>query len=264
MFKRITIKNFQAHKKLELSFDPHVTTIVGPSDVGKSAVIRAIAWLATNRPSGTEFIRDGAKTAIVELEIDGHTIRRERSKSLNLYVLDGQEFKTDDCQETPWKLSAAIIVRGEQAGQVEVGYLEERPEADEGPFLEEERLLLGAVAERLGRITERKRAEDALQQALGAAERARRLEAARRQEAERRREIAEVLGEVVTALNSDEALGEVLHLIAQGATNREISEQLVITVGTVKSHINHILGKLDAHNRTEAVARARVLGLLEI
>ena len=57
---------------------------------------------------------------------------------------------------------------------------------------------------------------------------------------------------------------EVLRLIAQGATNHEIAEQLVITVGTVKSHINHIFGKLDAHNRTEAVARARGLGLIEI
>lgn len=57
---------------------------------------------------------------------------------------------------------------------------------------------------------------------------------------------------------------EVLHLIAQGATNQEIADQLVITVGTVKSHINHVLGKLDAHNRTEAVARARALGLLDI
>jgi LuxR family maltose regulon positive regulatory protein len=57
---------------------------------------------------------------------------------------------------------------------------------------------------------------------------------------------------------------EVLRLVAQGASNLVIAEQLVITVGTVKSHINHILGKLAVHNRTEAVARARELGLLEI
>jgi LuxR family maltose regulon positive regulatory protein len=56
---------------------------------------------------------------------------------------------------------------------------------------------------------------------------------------------------------------EVLRLIAQGATNLEIAKRLVITVGTVKSHINHILGKLDAHNRTEAAAQARALGLLD-
>ncbi len=57
---------------------------------------------------------------------------------------------------------------------------------------------------------------------------------------------------------------EVLRLMARGASNHEIAKQLVITVGTVKSHINHILVKLDAHNRTEAVARARGLGWLEI
>jgi len=57
---------------------------------------------------------------------------------------------------------------------------------------------------------------------------------------------------------------EVLRLMAGGASNHEIAEQLVITVGTVKSHINHILVKLDAHNRTEAVARARGFGLIDI
>lgn len=55
-----------------------------------------------------------------------------------------------------------------------------------------------------------------------------------------------------------------LHLMACGATNQEIAERLVITVGTVKSLINHILGKMDAHNRIEAVAYARGLGLLGI
>jgi ATP/maltotriose-dependent transcriptional regulator MalT len=57
---------------------------------------------------------------------------------------------------------------------------------------------------------------------------------------------------------------EILRLMANGASNQEMADQLVITVGTIKSHINHILGKLDAHNRLEAVARARELGLLEI
>jgi LuxR family maltose regulon positive regulatory protein len=57
---------------------------------------------------------------------------------------------------------------------------------------------------------------------------------------------------------------EVLHLIARGESNQAIAAALVISIGTVKSHINHILGKLAAHNRTEAVARAHELGLLEI
>jgi LuxR family maltose regulon positive regulatory protein len=55
---------------------------------------------------------------------------------------------------------------------------------------------------------------------------------------------------------------EVLRLIAEGASNQVIANRLVISIGTVKSHINHILGKLAAQNRTEAVARAHELGLL--
>jgi LuxR family maltose regulon positive regulatory protein len=57
---------------------------------------------------------------------------------------------------------------------------------------------------------------------------------------------------------------EVLQLIANGASNQAIADVLVISIGTVKSHINHILGKLTACNRTEAVARARQLGLLAL
>jgi LuxR family maltose regulon positive regulatory protein len=55
---------------------------------------------------------------------------------------------------------------------------------------------------------------------------------------------------------------EVLRLVAEGASNKTIADALVVSVGTVKSHLNHLLGKLAAHSRTEAVARARALGLL--
>lgn len=55
---------------------------------------------------------------------------------------------------------------------------------------------------------------------------------------------------------------EVLARIAAGASNQEIAEALVISLGTVKSHIHHIMSKLDAQNRTEAVARARSLNIL--
>jgi LuxR family transcriptional regulator, maltose regulon positive regulatory protein len=55
---------------------------------------------------------------------------------------------------------------------------------------------------------------------------------------------------------------EVLCLLAEGATNQDIVDALVISIGTVKSHVNRIMSKLDARNRTEAVAKARSLGLL--
>jgi LuxR family maltose regulon positive regulatory protein len=55
---------------------------------------------------------------------------------------------------------------------------------------------------------------------------------------------------------------EVLHLIALGRTNKEIAQQLVVAPGTVKAHTSHIYRKLVVTNRTEAVARARQLGIL--
>jgi LuxR family maltose regulon positive regulatory protein len=77
-----------------------------------------------------------------------------------------------------------------------------------------------------------------------------------------------------TAVLSDRSAGgleilserelEVLRLMANGASNQELANQLFVTVGTIKSHVNHILSKLDAHSRLEAVARARELGLLRI
>ncbi|MBN1640907.1 MAG: response regulator transcription factor, partial [Anaerolineae bacterium] len=55
---------------------------------------------------------------------------------------------------------------------------------------------------------------------------------------------------------------EVLALIADGLTNREIAERLYIATGTVKTHTSSIYGKLDVHSRTQAVARAHALGIL--
>jgi len=55
---------------------------------------------------------------------------------------------------------------------------------------------------------------------------------------------------------------EVLRLVAQGLTNQEIADRLVIAVSTVKSHTNHIYGKLGVKNRTQAINRAQTLDLL--
>jgi len=55
---------------------------------------------------------------------------------------------------------------------------------------------------------------------------------------------------------------EILALLAEGAPNPRIAEELVVTVDTVKKHVSHVLGKLGAANRTEAVIRAHQLGLI--
>ncbi len=55
---------------------------------------------------------------------------------------------------------------------------------------------------------------------------------------------------------------EVLLLVAKGLTNQQIAARLVISIRTVKKHLGNIHGKLGVHNRTQAVSRARELGLL--
>lgn len=55
---------------------------------------------------------------------------------------------------------------------------------------------------------------------------------------------------------------EVLARLAAGVPNQAIAEELFVTLFTVKKHVSHVLAKLGAGNRTQAVARARALGLL--
>jgi LuxR family maltose regulon positive regulatory protein len=79
-------------------------------------------------------------------------------------------------------------------------------------------------------------------------------------DAQREREPEAVAEGLVEALSEREL--EVLRLVAAGLTNQEIADELVIAVSTVKSHTNHIYGKLGVKNRTQAIAQARSLRLL--
>ncbi len=79
-------------------------------------------------------------------------------------ILEGEEFTTEDFRETTCKQSSDIVLHGERIGTVEVYYLEERPQTDEGPFLKEERNLLNVIAERLGETIERMRSQEALKE----------------------------------------------------------------------------------------------------
>jgi len=84
----ITIQNFQTHGRLSIEFDQHVTTIVGASDVGKSAILRALRWVCQNTPQGEAFVKYGEKGTTVKAVVDGHTVTRRRGKGINDYRLD--------------------------------------------------------------------------------------------------------------------------------------------------------------------------------
>ncbi|MEE4262374.1 MAG: hypothetical protein V2I56_06755 [Desulfobacteraceae bacterium] len=69
------------------------------------------------------------------------------------------EITTKNFKDTRWKLSREITVNNEWIGTLEVCYLEEKPELDEGPFLKEAKNLLNAVAENIAKIIEHEEAE---------------------------------------------------------------------------------------------------------
>jgi len=79
-------------------------------------------------------------------------------------LINDQSFRTENYKTTFWKQQAKIIAYGEPMGILTVCYLEKRPEQEEGPFLAEERSLINAVAELLGRTSERKQAETQLRE----------------------------------------------------------------------------------------------------
>ena len=74
-------------------------------------------------------------------------------------IFGGYEVTTKNFKDTRWKLSREITVSNKWLGTLEVCYLEEKPELDEGPFLKEAKNLINAVAENIAKIIEREEAE---------------------------------------------------------------------------------------------------------
>ena len=92
-FKQLSATNFQVHKKQVLQFSPGISTLVGPTDSGKSAILRALRWICLNDFAGDDFVREGAKETEVGLVLSGgETVTRFKGRS-NLYTLGEKEFK---------------------------------------------------------------------------------------------------------------------------------------------------------------------------
>ncbi|PJC76894.1 MAG: helix-turn-helix transcriptional regulator [Syntrophobacterales bacterium CG_4_8_14_3_um_filter_49_14] len=79
-------------------------------------------------------------------------------------LFDGKTYKSRGFNSSKWRQSSRILMYNEPMGEVEVFYLEEMPPEDEGPFLKEERLLLDAIAEQIGKTAVRISAEQELRE----------------------------------------------------------------------------------------------------
>ena len=129
VFKTLKIKNIQSHKDTELEFVNGVNVIVGSSNNGKSAILRALYWLRYNRPLGTDILlshwciddKGNQKNKMeVTLETDGGVVSRCRGKSENQYIVNGEIFnvvKTDvpDDVENLLKLTETNIQKQQDA-----------------------------------------------------------------------------------------------------------------------------------------------------
>lgn len=99
MIKSIRLRNFQAHDDTTIEFHSKVNAITGKTDSGKTACIRALKWVLTNRPSGTSIVNhnafvDGKQIApcIVTVVTDKAVIEHERDAKYNRYTVNGQVF----------------------------------------------------------------------------------------------------------------------------------------------------------------------------
>lgn len=94
--KKVILENFQSHKHTEIEFDQHLNVIVGPSDQGKTAIIRGIKWALFNEPTGDYFIREGESECSVTVIFSNNVkVKRYRSKSKNYYcIYDSEDNET--------------------------------------------------------------------------------------------------------------------------------------------------------------------------
>lgn len=107
MIKRISIQNIQSHKDTTLELSPGINAIVGSSNNGKSAILRALYWVRYNRPLGTDnllshwaFDKKGNQIApmVATVENENGVVTRQRTKSENQYIVNNEELnvvKTD-------------------------------------------------------------------------------------------------------------------------------------------------------------------------
>lgn len=166
--KKLTIKNFQSHKYSELIFAQDLNVIIGPSDSGKTSIIRALKWVLYNEPSGDFFIREGESEVSVTITLSDNTIlKRYRTKSKNGYQMitsDGIESTFEGIgTSVPQEIIdvtgiSKMLLDGDHSNAINLG------EQLEGPFLLSEKTSTRANA--IGRLVGVDIIDEALREVL--------------------------------------------------------------------------------------------------
>lgn len=137
--KKIILENFQSHKYSEIVLEDGLNIIVGPSDSGKTAILRAIKWALYNEPAGDFFIREGSNEVSVTIHFsDNSQLVRFRSRSKNIYKLiynNGEELRLEGFGTgVPEEIREAIGIYKINLGGNETSSVS-LAEQLEGPFL---------------------------------------------------------------------------------------------------------------------------------
>ena len=151
---KLILENFQSHKYSELVFNGGMNVIIGPSDSGKSAIIRALKWVLYNEPSGDYFIRENENQCSVTIHTnDGFILKRYRTRSKNGYSLtypNGEELTFEGIgNSVPNEIVETIGIQkiqldSDESASINIG------EQLEGPFLLSEKTSTRANA--IGRL----------------------------------------------------------------------------------------------------------------
>jgi DNA repair protein SbcC/Rad50 len=117
LIKKIKLKNFRSHNKIELNFSPNVNIICGDNDLGKSSLLRALNWVAFNKPSGDSFIKHKEKKCSVSIELENILIERKKNKNGdNSYTIykDGEELNKFSAigQTVPDEIKSILKIDG--------------------------------------------------------------------------------------------------------------------------------------------------------
>ena len=138
MIRSALIENFQSHSHSVLKFDPGVNVIVGRSDSGKSAVLRALYWALFNRPTGDAFVSDWGGSAEVHLEFDDGQLARIKNKSFNGYILGMHDEYTGFGVHVPEPVSEFInMTRINFQHQMDTPFMLSWSPGDRGAFINE-------------------------------------------------------------------------------------------------------------------------------
>lgn len=163
--KNVELINFQSHNHTEIEFDRGLNVILGNSDAGKTAILRAIKWALFNEPKGDYFIRQGERDVSVKVTFsNGVVVERSRTPSKNSYYLldaEGQEMRFEGFGlDVPKEITDAIQMYKVSLDNSNNKVILNIAEQLDGPFLLNDQASMRASA--IGRLIGVNYVDDAL------------------------------------------------------------------------------------------------------